>query len=137
VTWSVPERRFIEGEKLAAKANGIGRARLVVSPNPLSRTLVRLLRPPEARPAHSLSGIFSLLSRANAARVLGATNLEETLDRLWGISNPLQVPPVLAPDAPASFLIVEPTESDAGELAGDSVVRSIWLGGYELGAPPR
>jgi len=132
VRWTLPARRFIEGKRLADKANGIGRARLVVTADPFPARMLLLRRAPTPASPSSLSGILSSLSSATATRDLGANGASSVLDRLWGVVDSLAAEPVLAPDRAASFLLF--AESSDGELELDSALRAVWLDGFEIGA---
>ncbi len=133
VSWNVPERHFIEGEKLATRLAGPARARLSVTVDALPRTMLRLVRRPSQGSAHSLSGIFSSLASASAKKTAAPSQVEAALESLWSSGPTLQARAVLAPRHPASFLVFTRAAS-SGDLALDSVLKSVWIDGREVGA---
>jgi hypothetical protein len=128
VRWQVSRRQLADAEERARELAGPRRARLAVQVDPLPRDLPRIEHAPTLASSARLYDFFTALFGAAGGRQLTSAGLDSALQRLWGGTTASRA--LLAPDRPASFLLISP--APAGDASLDSAVGSVWIDGLEI-----
>jgi hypothetical protein len=129
VHWRVPPRHAVAAEARARGLDGERRARVVVETSALGVVTPRLAHPPTVPSAPTLQAALVALFGEKAASELAAEGTDRALWRLWGLWAGAGPPrALLAPERPASFLIVDP--SAGRDLRSE--LRAVWIDGLEV-----